>query len=124
MGITRMKMKYYKDADNNVYAYEDDGSQDEFIRPELIPISEDEAKKLANPGYSHEQLVAFDVAKKSEMFAQATYEIAWRQDAVDVGIATEVETAALTEWKKYRVMLMRVDTSKAPDIEWPVTPSA
>ncbi|TKU53879.1 tail fiber assembly protein, partial [Citrobacter sp. wls711] len=29
------------------------------------------------------------------------------------------ETAALSEWKKYRVRLMRVDTSKAPDIKWP-----
>ncbi|MGS4547690.1 tail fiber assembly protein [Enterobacter roggenkampii] len=25
----------------------------------------------------------------------------------------------LTEWKKYRVLLMRIDTSKAPAIEWP-----
>ncbi|MGS6301058.1 MULTISPECIES: tail fiber assembly protein, partial [Enterobacter] len=30
--------------------------------------------------------------------------------------------AALTEWKKYRVLLNRVDTSKAPDIDWPVPP--
>ncbi|MBA8060821.1 tail fiber assembly protein, partial [Citrobacter sp. RHBSTW-00104] len=29
------------------------------------------------------------------------------------------ETAALSEWKKYRVLLMRVDTSK-PD--WPTPP--
>ncbi|ELW5865089.1 tail fiber assembly protein, partial [Escherichia coli] len=25
-------------------------------------------------------------------------------------------------WKKYRVLLNRVDTSTAPDIEWPVKP--
>ncbi|WP_208907139.1 tail fiber assembly protein, partial [Enterobacter cloacae] len=25
-------------------------------------------------------------------------------------------------WKKYRVLLNRVDTSKAPDIEWPEKP--
>nr|WP_232058716.1 tail fiber assembly protein [Citrobacter werkmanii] len=49
----------------------------------------------------------------------ADTEISWRQDAVDAGIATEEETAALSEWKKYRVRLMRVDTSKAPDIKWP-----
>ncbi|EHA7715130.1 tail fiber assembly protein, partial [Escherichia coli] len=40
--------------------------------------------------------------------------------AVDVGIATEVETAALTEWKKYRVLLMRVETA---DPEWPTPPA-
>ncbi|MEH3974847.1 tail fiber assembly protein, partial [Escherichia fergusonii] len=44
------------------------------------------------------------------------------QDAVDLGMATEEETAALTEWKKYRVLLNRVDTSVALDIEWPMTP--
>ncbi|OKT75363.1 phage tail protein, partial [Escherichia coli] len=26
----------------------------------------------------------------------------------------------LEAWKKYRVLLNRVDTSTAPDIEWPV----
>ncbi|HDP9832572.1 TPA: tail fiber assembly protein [Escherichia coli] len=25
-------------------------------------------------------------------------------------------------WKKYRVLLNRVDTSTAPDIEWPTVP--
>ncbi|EHW7221068.1 tail fiber assembly protein, partial [Escherichia coli] len=25
-------------------------------------------------------------------------------------------------WKKYRVLLNRVDTSTAPDIEWPALP--
>ncbi|EFO3555254.1 recombinase family protein [Escherichia coli] len=26
-------------------------------------------------------------------------------------------------WKKYRVLLNRVDTSTAPDIEWPTSPA-
>ncbi|HAE7767435.1 TPA_asm: tail fiber assembly protein, partial [Salmonella enterica subsp. houtenae serovar 45:g,z51:-] len=41
------------------------------------------------------------------------------QDAVDAGIATDEETAALADWKKYRVLLMRVDTAKP---EWPTLP--
>ncbi|EFH8813122.1 tail fiber assembly protein, partial [Escherichia coli] len=57
---------------------------------------------------------------KAALRAIADAEIAWRQDAVDVGIATEVETAALTEWKKYRVLLMRVETA---DPEWPTPPA-
>ncbi|HBE5608577.1 TPA: tail fiber assembly protein [Escherichia coli] len=28
----------------------------------------------------------------------------------------------VTTWKKYRVLLNRVDTSVAPDIEWPSQP--
>lgn len=39
-------MKHYKDAQNDVYAFEEDGSQDEFIPDHLIPISEEEANAL------------------------------------------------------------------------------
>lgn len=45
------------------------------------------------------------------------------QDAVDISIATDEETARLTQWKKYRVMLSRIDVSAAPDISWPVKPA-
>ncbi|ENE0102916.1 tail fiber assembly protein [Escherichia albertii] len=44
------------------------------------------------------------------------------QEAVDLDIATEEETSLLEVWKKYRVLLNRVDTSVAPDIEWPAVP--
>ncbi|EFU0752417.1 tail fiber assembly protein [Escherichia coli] len=36
--------------------------------------------------------------------------------------ATEEETSLLEAWKKYRMLLNRVDTSTAPDIEWPTNP--
>ncbi|TCC56013.1 tail fiber assembly protein [Citrobacter braakii] len=60
--------------------------------------------------------------QKSALKAAADSEIAWRLDAVNDGYATEQEAAALAEWKKYRVLLMRIETSKAPDIEWPTPP--
>lgn len=44
------------------------------------------------------------------------------QDAADLDIATDEEMESLRAWKKYRVLLNRVDTSKAPDIEWPDKP--
>ena len=41
-------MKYFKNPDNNdVHAYEADGSQDEHILPNLVAISEAEALQLA-----------------------------------------------------------------------------
>ncbi|WBM69118.1 tail fiber assembly protein [Buttiauxella sp. WJP83] len=72
---------------------------------------------------THEQLVAQAEQQKAQRRAEADSEIAWRQDAVDAGIATEAETSELPECKKYRVLLMRVDTSTAPDITWPVQPA-
>lgn len=63
--------------------------------------------------------VAENEAKKNALRSSADDEIEWRQDAVDVGIATEEETTALAEWKKYRVLLMRVNTT---DPVWPTPP--
>ena len=56
---------------------------------------------------------------RSALRSTADTEISWRQDAVDAGIATDEETAALSEWKKYRIMLMRVNTANPL---WPMPP--
>ena len=42
-------MKYYKDENNEVYAYESDGSQDAYTKPGLIPITEEEMRELTAP---------------------------------------------------------------------------
>ena len=42
-------MKYYKDENNLVYAFEADGSQDDFIGKHLLAISKEEADKLRFP---------------------------------------------------------------------------
>ncbi|HHS2249699.1 TPA: tail fiber assembly protein [Salmonella enterica subsp. enterica] len=56
---------------------------------------------------------------KSRLLQMASGKIAPLQDAVDLGIATDDEKAQLDEWKKYRVLINRVDTS-APS--WPDKP--
>ncbi|ECV9929980.1 TPA: tail fiber assembly protein [Salmonella enterica] len=56
---------------------------------------------------------------KSRLLQMASGKIAPLQDAVDLGIATDDEKAQLDEWKKYRVLVNRVDTS-APS--WPDKP--
>jgi len=53
---------------------------------------------------------------------EANKTIAPLQDAVDISIATDAEFARLAAWKRYRVELSRIDTGKAPDIEWPEKP--
>lgn len=75
------------------------------------------------PPLSPEQKISDAENMKATFRAKADSEISWRQDAVDAGIATDEETSTLTQWKKYRVLLMRVDTSTAPDIEWPTPPA-
>lgn len=60
--------------------------------------------------------------KKAELKSIADSEIAWRQDAVDIDIATEKEKKSLGEWKRYRVELSRIDVSKPIDIKFPTQP--
>lgn len=74
------------------------------------------------PAPTEEELIAQAEAVRADLRAKADSEIEWRQDAVDAGIATEEEDTDLAAWKKYRVLLMRVDTSKAPAVEWPTPP--
>ncbi|RNM26760.1 tail fiber assembly protein [Dickeya undicola] len=54
--------------------------------------------------------------------ATATARITELSYAVELGIATDVEQAAMTEWKTYMVQLSRLDASAAPDIDWPAAP--
>lgn len=139
-------MKYVWSASNN--AFFEKNLFDRFISAgwsldDAIDVSDDIFNEYTNPpegkarivkaGHpawseipplSNEELSAAADVKKADLRVRADSEINWRQDAIDAGLATIEETAALTEWKKYRVLLMRVDTSKAPDIEWPTPPVA
>lgn len=74
------------------------------------------------PEPTKDELISAAEAQKQHLLADATAAVAPLQDAVDLGIATETEIAGLQEWKKYRVLLNRVVTSTAPDIEWPDAP--
>ncbi|EPE6113640.1 tail fiber assembly protein [Escherichia coli] len=76
-------------------------------------------KWVTDAAAQHAADVAAAEQQKVALRAQADNEIAWRQDAADAGIATAEEAAALAEWKKYRVLLMRVDTANPV---WPPQP--
>lgn len=74
------------------------------------------------PSPSQKELVAQAEQKKSQLRAVADAEINWRQDAADAEMATEEESSALVQWKKYRVQLMRVDIAEGAKVKWPLLP--
>ncbi|MGL5727001.1 MAG: tail fiber assembly protein [Plesiomonas sp.] len=76
------------------------------------------------PPPSPEEQVAQADATKSTLQREAEDAIKPLERAKSLGIATPQELALLTEWEKYSVYLMRVDTSTAPNITWPVKPAA
>lgn len=42
-------MKYYKKPDDSVWAFESDGSQDEFITPDMVALTQSEIDAHINP---------------------------------------------------------------------------
>ncbi|MGL5726700.1 MAG: tail fiber assembly protein [Plesiomonas sp.] len=76
------------------------------------------------PPPSQAEQVAQADAVKSTLQREAEDAIKPLERAKSLGIATPQELALLTEWEKYSVYLMRVDTSTAPNITWPVKPAA
>lgn len=66
--------------------------------------------------------IAEATATKAALIKGAAAKIEPLQDAVELDMATEEEKSRYDAWRKYRVLLTRVDTSLAPDINWPDPP--
>ncbi|EMW6688368.1 hypothetical protein L400_01022 [Enterobacter hormaechei] len=79
-------------------------------------VKDAEAERLA--------AVAFAQEEKARLTGVASLAIETLQDAVGLEMATDEEKALLTEWKKYRVLMSRVEPADAPDIVWPSLPVA
>ncbi|WP_211130385.1 tail fiber assembly protein [Serratia surfactantfaciens] len=89
----------------------------------VIVADENGKPVLSNPPPpTHEELVAISELKRNVLLSEATVKITPLQDAVDIGIAVNDEISMLREWKKYRVLLSRVDVNNVQNIEWPEQP--
>ncbi|WP_133550942.1 tail fiber assembly protein [Enterobacter sp. AG326] len=93
-------------------------------RGKVIIANEYGQPVLSNPPeLTKDQVVIEAKNKKSALMLEVNDLLAPLQDAVDLGLSTSEENALLLEWKKYRILLNRVETSNAPNIEWPVKPT-
>lgn len=64
------------------------------------------------------------VTLRDSLRAEADREIAWRQDAVMLEIASEADKGLLIQWQIYRVNLARLDLSETVPSSWPTKPPA
>ncbi|MEP9181704.1 tail fiber assembly protein [Enterobacter cloacae] len=79
---------------------------------------------LANPPEpTLAELISQAEATRAALMDKASAAIAPLQDAEELGIAADDEAELLIRWKRYRVMLNRLDLSAAPAIEWPELPA-
>ncbi len=72
-----------------------------------------------DPEFDDERTCILGVVKKSALLSKAAEVIAPLQDAIDLDEATSKEIADLKVWKKYRVLVNRVDVTNP---EWPEEP--
>ncbi|XTZ40081.1 tail fiber assembly protein [Salmonella enterica] len=66
-----------------------------------------------------EALISEAESQKKDLLKQASEIITTLQDAVDLDMATDDEKILLNQWKKYRILLSRVQPINAPNIQWP-----
>lgn len=74
------------------------------------------------PKKSHADEIADAVQKKNLQRLEAQNKISLWQTELQLGIISDDDKASLIAWMKYIQALNAVDTSAAPDIEWPVKP--
>lgn len=112
-------MKYYKNSLNQVFAYCNDGSQDDFISTDLIAITAQEASKLIEP--TVEDIQHQNQLIKKSLINDANEKISILQDIIDLDLQESNEEEQLKQWKKYRILITRVDAHQT-DIFWPEKP--
>jgi hypothetical protein len=67
-------MKYYKDTNNNVYAYELDGSQDHLIG-DKVAMTADEIEAHLNPPITPEQLTQSRINELKSLLANTDFKV-------------------------------------------------
>ena len=140
-------MSYYFSADRGGFisaAFKDDGTYTEQTWPtDAVLCTDNEVEtyrgqqapdgkvlgsKKGRPAWidapkpTNEELIMLAESRKQSLMAEATAAIDPLRDAVDLGMATTEEESALKEWKTYRVILNRIDTSLGADVVWPTPP--
>lgn len=126
MSTEILDQKFFKDADNNVFCIEImPVNQDLWkngIQTGWMAISEEEANKIANPPPTIAQLIEQAEIKKQYLIAEVQTKTQMLQTKLALGRIKDDEKALLNAWLDYLDMLEAVDTTTAPDIDWPVKP--
>ncbi|WP_431274233.1 tail fiber assembly protein [Variovorax ureilyticus] len=66
------------------------------------------------------------LGQRDALLAEATLRIAPLEDAVELAMATEEETASLKSWKQYRMALNRIEQQEGfpSSVVWPIKPGS
>lgn len=118
--------QFFKDINNNVYCIDimpmNENSWESEIQPDWKAISKKEADKITNPPPTKQQLIEQAEAQKQYLIAEVNAETQMLQTKLALKRIKADELELLNAWLDYLDLLEAVDTSTAPDIDWPVKP--
>lgn len=116
---------YLEAPDNGIELNDEDwqsvGPGYQYIDGKLVAPAGKTAGEIQEENDANKKAV--NSLTKQNLMQDASDKISVLQDSVDLDMATAEESASLTEWKKYRVLLNRVDTDTLGEISWPSIPA-
>lgn len=118
--------KFFKDVSNNIYCIDimpmNENSWESEIQPDWKSISKKEADKITNPPLTKQQLIEQTETEKQYLIAEVNAETQILQTKLALKRIKADELELLNAWLDYLDLLEAVDTSTAPDIDWPQKP--
>ncbi|HEQ1856517.1 TPA: tail fiber assembly protein [Providencia alcalifaciens] len=82
-------------------------------------MTDKEVESYLNPPKSKEQHIAEAERQKQSFADDAEKNIIILERKVKLNMATEADKNSLTAWEIYSIKIADIDTSTAPDIDWP-----
>ncbi|MFJ5159433.1 tail fiber assembly protein [Pantoea sp. NPDC088449] len=126
-------MARYARINENLVAeiFETDNDISEMFHPDIVWVDVSKLSPAPEVGWSYSDsefskpvldYKSINNSIKQELRLSAESNISVLQYAVDLGMATEDESRLLTSWKKYLVLISRVNTEG--EVDWPEQPAS
>lgn len=116
-------MKYYKDLNNQVFAYDSGEDRAKYGKPDLVEITEAEAMALANPAPNPEQLAIQIRSERDAKLQASTWLVERHREELEVGTTT-LTAEQYAELLAYRQALRDITEQETfPNlVNWPTLP--
>lgn len=93
-----------------------------YSEPRPSPLHEwIDSSWIENVEVKNKQIISENMIKKNNLLNESTEKIEILQDIVDFDMQESNEDEQLKAWKKYRILLTRIDTNNI-EITWPIKP--
>ncbi|MEM8238694.1 tail fiber assembly protein [Morganella morganii subsp. sibonii] len=118
-----IEQKFFKDTDGKVRCLDimlmNKDSWESEVSEGWVSISKKEADKITNPPPTKAQLIEQAEAQKQYLIAEVNVETQMLQTKLALKRIKPDELELLNAWLDYLDLLEAVDTTTAPDIDWP-----